>query len=75
MKNAATTATIPTKRANDKASAAPAHQDTQSDREVTLTLIAVSDVGDTKKALAAAIRAAGLPPLEQGQSWPTAFSC
>ena len=30
-------------------------------REVTLTRIAVSDVGDTKKALVAAIRAAGLP--------------
>jgi hypothetical protein len=63
MKNAATTttATIPTKRANDKAGAAQAHQDMQSDRDVTLTRIAVSDVGDTKKALIAAIRAAGLP--------------
>jgi hypothetical protein len=66
MKNAATTTTtaattFPTKRANDKAGAAQTHQDTQSDREVTLTRIAVSDVGDTKKALVAAIRAAGLP--------------
>jgi hypothetical protein len=62
MKNAATTtATFPTKRANDKAGAAQTHLDTQRLREVTLTRIAVSDVGDTKKALIAAIRAAGLP--------------
>lgn len=63
MKNAATTttATILTKHANLKASATQAHQAAQSDREVTLTRIAVSDVGDTKKALVAAIRAAGLP--------------
>lgn len=59
MKNAATTttATIPTKRASQKASATQAHQAAQSDREVTLIRIAVSDVGDTKKALVAAIRA------------------
>jgi hypothetical protein len=58
MKKAATdtTATIPTKRPNQKAAA-----DTQSNREVILTRIAISDVGDTKKALVAAIRAAGLP--------------
>lgn len=63
MKNAATTTTIiiPTKHANKKASATRALHDTQNDREVTLTRIAVSDVGDTKKALVAAIRAAGLP--------------
>lgn len=66
MNNAATsttttTATLSTKRAIQKAGATQAHHDTQSDREVTLARIAVSDVGDTKKALVAAIRAGGLP--------------
>jgi hypothetical protein len=64
MKNAATTCTtaIPTKHANKKVGATPAqaHRATQSDREVTLTRITVSDIGDTKKTLISAIRAAGL---------------
>ncbi|PJJ18914.1 hypothetical protein CLU90_2122 [Janthinobacterium sp. 67] len=53
-------ATAP-KHANRKTGAAQAHQDTRSNRKLTLTRIAVSDVGDTKKALIAAIRAVGLP--------------
>ena len=62
MQNAAIkTTTIPTKRVIKKVGAIPTKQETHSDREVTLTRIAVSDVGDTKKALVAAIRAAGLP--------------
>lgn len=64
MKKAAkTTSSVATapKHANRKTSAAQAHQGTRSNRELTLTRIAVSDVGDTKKALIAAIRAMGLP--------------
>lgn len=64
MKKAAkTTSSVATapKHTNRKTSAAQAHQGTRSNRELTLTRIAVSDVGDTKKALIAAIRAAGLP--------------
>lgn len=53
-------ATAP-KHANRKTGAAQAHQDTRSNRKLTLTRIAVSDVGDTKKALITAIRAVGLP--------------
>lgn len=49
------------KHTNRKTSAVQAHQATRSNRELTLTRIAVSDVGDTKKALIGAIRAAGLP--------------
>jgi hypothetical protein len=68
MSNAATsTITTSTALAAERAtktSDAPltqTQQRTQSNREVALTRIAVSDVGDTKKALIAAIRAAGLP--------------
>ena len=65
MKNAAITAipTISRKRANKKADASPPQTQERMERlrEVTLTRIAVSDVGGTKKALVAAIRAAGLP--------------
>lgn len=63
MKKAAlTTATVTaTKSTNKKAGAAQGCQDAQRNRELTLTRIAVSDVGDTKKALIGAIRAAGLP--------------
>lgn len=58
-----TTAIIPTKRANKIADAnqTKTHQQTQQLREVTLIRIAVSGIGDTKKAVVAAIRAAGLP--------------
>lgn len=65
MKSAATdtTDTIPTKRATKSPdeNQAKTRQRMQHFREVILTRIAVSDVGDTKKALVAAIRAAGLP--------------
>lgn len=65
MKNAATDtiATIPTKRASKKSDAnqTKTHQRTQQLREVTLTRIAISDVGGIKKVLVAAIRGAGLP--------------
>jgi hypothetical protein len=73
MNNAATTTTttsaLPTKRSTKKSAATQAqaqaktqaHQHIQNHREVILTRIAVSDVGDTKKALVAAIRTAGLP--------------
>lgn len=65
MKNAAINAipSIPAKRDNKKADASPTQTQQRMARlrEVTLIRIAVSDVGDTKKALVAAIRAAGLP--------------
>lgn len=61
MKKAALTTATATKSTNKKAGAAQGFQDARSNRELTLTRIAVSDVGDTKKALIAAIRAAGLP--------------
>lgn len=65
MKNAAITIipTTQTKRATKKADTSPTQTQQRMERlrEVTLTRIAVSDVGDTKKALVAAIRAAGLP--------------
>lgn len=59
MKKAALTTA--TKSTNKKAGAAQGCQDAQRNRELTLTRIAVSDVGDTRKALIGAIRAAGLP--------------
>ena len=61
MKNAATT--IPTRRVSQKSSATltKTQKRLQHLREVTLTRIAVSDMGCTKRALVAAIRAAGLP--------------
>ena len=65
MKNAAITVipTTPTKRATKNANTSPTQTQQRMEklREVTLTRIAVSDVGDTKKALVAAIRAAELP--------------
>lgn len=61
MKKAALTTATATKSTNKKAGAAQGFQDAQRNRELTLTRIAASDVGDTKKALIGAIRAAGLP--------------
>jgi hypothetical protein len=63
MKKAAltTATTAATKSTNKKAGAAQGRQNARSDRKLALTRIAVSDVGDTKKALIAAIRAVGLP--------------
>jgi len=61
MKKAAQTTATTKKSTNKRAGAEQARQDTRSKRELTLTRIAVSDAGDTKKALIAAIRARGLP--------------
>lgn len=61
MKKAAQTTATTKKSNNKKAGAEQARQDTRSKRELTLTRIAVSDAGDTKKALISAIRAMGLP--------------
>lgn len=56
-----TNTTIPKKRASRKPVATQAQQDSQGGRELTLIRLALADVGDTKTALVAAIRAAGLP--------------